>query len=151
MTQHDGMDHNSFRVVETADLPSDETTDGGAMAVDPGERKAVIRYRTPQSRVKLHALGMNDELDAEYQLHIDGEISASTESPLGTINDPFSFGDVYGRAVSAKSDIEYMVINHGDATLEFAGRMFLREVELPEDREPAPKGLGRYNPARDER
>lgn len=144
MTEHDGMTHTEFRVVETADLPDDETTAQGTVEVADGERATVLRFRTPADRLKLHGFGMNDELDCEYQIHVDGELSSSTESPLGTLDSPFSFEDVYGRAVSMTEGFELKVINNSGGTVEFAARAFLREVEVPSDPSPAPSGLDRY-------
>lgn len=124
-----GMDHTEFRVVETEEMDDDELATGGVVEIDPGARESVVRWRTASEYVHLYGWGMNDEQDCRYQLHVDGELSSETESPLGTPADPFILADVYGGPITASGDIELMVVNDSSETKQFVGVMYLRETE----------------------
>lgn len=130
-----GLKLRDFRVVETVDLPNDELREGGTVEVPSGGSRSVLRFRTDADRIKIYGYGLNDQQDCIFEHFLDDDMATTTESPLGPIGDPFSFHEMYGHPISAEDIIEIRVTNNGDTAKEFAGRMFIREVVIGEERE----------------
>jgi len=94
-------------VAETDDLDRDDINDDGTITVEPGEEMPLARIR-PDVPFAILAVGAVDEVDVTYQLKIDNDPAISpTNSPLGLINDPFSFVVAYGAAIPAEKSAVY--------------------------------------------
>lgn len=130
MSRHFGMPHQEFRVVETEEL--DDANTDGTVTVQDGQRESVVNWRTHADRIKLYGLGVNDEQDCTYQIFVDGELSSETESPLGTMQNPFRFPEMFGQPVSATEEVDVKVINNSGGSKDFVARLFLRELNLPD-------------------
>lgn len=103
---------NDYLIIETDNLPDSETTAAGEVELQPGETAAVVRYRVPADAVAaVLSLGATDRADVEYWLEVDDDslVGGKTNSPLGTVNDPFSFVDDIQGFVPANRVVEYMV------------------------------------------
>lgn len=120
---------DDYVVVESDDL--DTVDDGGTVTVAPGETKTIVRARTRRKTMALLAVGANDESDVTYELVVDGDeiVGGATNSPLGLLNQPFSFIDTVGGAIPANSRIEYDVTLPEDASasVEMAGRLHVNK------------------------
>lgn len=120
---------DDYVVVESDDL--DAVDDGGTVTVQPGETKTIVRARSRGQTMALLAVGANDESDVTYELVVDGDEVAggTTNSPLGLLNEPFSFEDIIGGSIPANSRIEYDVTlaAGASASVEMAGRLHVNK------------------------
>jgi len=100
------MDATRYIVLETSNL--DEANDDGTVTLSPGDTQALIRYDlgTP---VALQAIGANDRDNVTYEIRINNEktVGGQTNSPVGTLNNPFSFVGNLGAAIPAEK-LEYI-------------------------------------------
>ena len=113
------MQPRNIVIEETSNL--DDANSAGIVEIDPGETKTILDYR-PKRDVKLLATGATDQPDCTFELRHGSEIVYDSESPLGTVNEPFSFIDHYGEALDCQDDLQLKVTNTGDSTRKFAGR-----------------------------
>jgi len=116
---------NNLVVVETDDLEDHPVNDDGTVTVQPGQAVPLAKFRL-DSPFSVLAVGASDEVDVIYQLRIDSEPAMSpTNSPLGLINDPFSFVDAYGAALPCEKSVEYVAELSSDASgpVTLAGRL----------------------------
>lgn len=122
------MDSSRYIVLETANL--DEAADDGTVTLSPGDEQAIIRYDlgTP---IALTAIGAVDRDNCTYEIRINDQktIGGQTNSPLGTLNAPFSFVQKLGAAVPAEK-LEYVVTYDPNATgdIKLAGRAHMEVV-----------------------
>lgn len=123
--EYGGIPAGRVLVHETS-IQSNANPDG-TVTIEPGEEKAVVRWARTGT-VHLFALGSNDAPGLRFKLVVDEEIIANTKSPLGTINDPFSFADKYDGPIEADSSVSYRVENVGDSTRKMAGRLHMEVV-----------------------
>lgn len=89
----------------------DHANPDGTATVSPGEQVRLIDYSArSDGGVALLALGATDQSDVEYALRLDNDriLGGWTNSPLGSVNDPFSFVDAYQAFAPAQSRIEYL-------------------------------------------
>jgi hypothetical protein len=112
-------------VVETENLDSSEPD--GTMEIKPGETETFLQFRgQPHGML---AVGATDKTDTDYLLRSDSSvpIGGTTESPLGAINDPFSFVDTLGGAPHAEDSTTYRAHLDPSASspVYVAGRLFL--------------------------
>lgn len=114
----------SYITVETSDL--DDANADGTITLHPGETKALVKHtRQPKA---VYAVGASDASDVEYGLLADKQpVGGTTNSPLGLINDPFSFVDQLGGAVPCNNRAEYKAHLDSSATgpVDLAARMHL--------------------------
>lgn len=119
---------NDYIVLETDDL--DSVSSGGTVTLSPGETKTLVEYTGP-SPVSLMAVGATDAADTEYQLYIDNQrvVGGTTNSPLGTLNDPFSFIQMFDGAIPAGT-VEYRAHRRSSASgdADLAGRLHLEVI-----------------------
>lgn len=112
-------------VSETDDL--DAANDDGSVTLEPGDSVTVVEIATDQPTALL-AVGASDAEDVEYQLVVDDQypIGRATNSPLGTVNDPFSFVDVLGGAVPAQRSVSYQasLAPEAGSSVDLVGRMY---------------------------
>lgn len=96
----------NYIVVETADM--DGANDDGTVTLQPGDTKVLVSYAGDPFAAL--ALGANNEQGVEYVLRADSDrtVGGVTQSPLGSIGDPFSFVQAIGAAVSCEKSIEYI-------------------------------------------
>lgn len=121
---------SGFIITETSDL--EESNDDGAVTLSPGEEQALVEYEARGDMgTAVLAVGANDVQDVEYGLRIDRSkvVGGKTESPLGTINSPFSFIDRLNAVVPANSTVEYVAWYDGGATgdVDLAARLYTEE------------------------
>lgn len=121
-TEFDALPATRYLVVETSRM--DDANDDGVITVPPGESREVVHW-DQEGPLLLFALGANDRGGAEYRILLDGQQRVATVSPLGTVNQPFSFANVLGTPIQADSSITLEVYNGGDAEAPFAGRMHI--------------------------
>lgn len=115
----------SQSVVETADEGFETET------IRPGETREFLVSEFPDEKYKLLAIGANDVGDVSYTLELGGPEGATitTQSPLGTINNPMSFPDKFGSMAVVEDYIRYSASYDSEATgdVEVAGRMYLEK------------------------
>jgi hypothetical protein len=122
------LDATRYIVLETANL--DEANDDGTVTLEPGDETALIRYDlgTP---VAVTAIGAVDHNDVTYYIRINNEktIGGETNSPLGTVNAPFSFIEKLGAAIPAES-LEYIARYDSAASgqIDLAARAHLEVI-----------------------
>lgn len=117
-----------YQIRETSDLPDDALNSNDAVEVQPGETKTIVRHEV-KGTAALMAVGATDAADCEYWVAVDEEVAGGgrTNSPLGSINDPFSYVDTLEGYVPANLRVEYKVRLDSSATssVELVGRMYL--------------------------
>ena len=123
------IDPKDLLVIETDDL--DASNDEGAVTVDPGEQATIVGYR-PGWPFAVLAVGANDEADVQYQLRVDGQtpVGGTTNSPMGTVNNPFSFVDELGGAPHAEKRVDLIayVDQSASAPVDLVGRLYLEAI-----------------------
>jgi len=119
------IEPRDYIVIESDDLDDDEHNDDGTVTLQPGETKTLVRYEGDP--FALHAVGATDEAGVQYRLVAGSKrtVGGTTNSPLGLLNDPFSFGDVLGGALGIDKRIEYRATLDAEATapVNLAGRL----------------------------
>lgn len=112
-------------VQETADM--DDANPDGTITLQPGESKAMVSHRA-SAPFALLAAGAVDKADVEYQLKIDGgaPVAGTTQSPLGLINDPFSFVQKLGGAVGVEKSVVYLarLDESASSSVDLAARLY---------------------------
>jgi hypothetical protein len=122
---------SGFIITETSDLP--ESNSDGTVTLSPGEGPVTIAEREARGDAGLAvlAVGANDEQDVQYGLRIDRSkiVGGATESPLGVLNDPFSFVDRLNAVVPANQTVEYVAWYDDTASgdVDLAARLFTDE------------------------
>ena len=116
----------SYVCVETDNL--DAANEDGTVTLEPGDTKPLCRIReTGDAALAVYAVGAVDANNVEYSLHVDNSITVGgrTNSPLGTLNTPFSFVQMLGGAIPASTSAEYRAHLSGDAggPVDLAGRL----------------------------
>jgi len=114
----------SYITVESDNL--DHATDAGTVVLEPGDSVPIVEYRDTAAAV--YAVGATDKQDVEYTLEVDNAtVGGRTNSPLGLLNEPFSFVNTLGGAVPVESSIEYVAHydENADGTIEIVGRLHL--------------------------
>ena len=121
-----------FRITETADLDAAGTDN--QITIAPGEEKTVAEYEAqdPRRQMFLLALGATDRGSTDYQLYVDDDRKLSTRSPLGEVNQPFSFLRELGFVYPAEQIIEYRLRRDSSAgsSADYVARMYVTE-EMP--------------------
>jgi plastocyanin len=115
-------------VVETADL--EDANDDGTITVEPGSTETFVQFRGQPHNVL--AGGAVDRADVRYNLEADGSttVGGTTNSPLGSINEPFSFVATLGGApgVERRSAYKAFLSEGADAPVRLAGRLFVELI-----------------------
>ena len=115
---------------ETADL--DGANADGSITLEPGQEITLAEHSTGGIRpLALLAVGAIDEDDAQYAVKLDGDTVGSwTNSPLGLINDPFSFIREYRATIIAARRIGYAARLPSDAAgpIDLAARIHVEEL-----------------------
>lgn len=122
---------SSLVITETSDL--DEANEDGTVTLNPGEEAVIARQEARVADgMMLLAAGATDKQDAEYFLRFDNDVvvGGSRNSPLGTLNTPFSFVENYSGVPVAEDVIEYVVRYDTNASgeLNIAGRMHIERL-----------------------
>lgn len=124
------MDPRSYICVETDDL--DGVDEGGTVTLEPGDTKRIVSYQTSGQPFVVLAVGANDEPDVSYKLEADNTrtVGGVTNSPLGLLNDPFSFVKNFGAAIPAEKKIAYVASLDANAPgpVELAGRLHVEVI-----------------------
>ena len=122
------IEPTKYTTIETDDLSGVE--DGGTVTLQPGETKALVEYRGQPFTIL--AVGAVDETGVEYELKADSRqtIGGVTNSPLGLVNEPFSFVDQLGGAIPAENRVRYLASLDSDAPgpVELTARLHLEVV-----------------------
>ena len=124
------IDPRGLVITETADL--DEATADGTVTIAPGEDAVLVRQEATDGGLLLLAAGASDADDTQYYIRIDNDrtVGGLRNSPLGTINTPFSFSEMYGGLVVADQVIENRARVSDDASgpVDIAGRLHLEGI-----------------------
>jgi hypothetical protein len=119
-----------YRIYETADLA--EANGSGTITLEPGEEATIVESDNASNGLLGLAIGASDKPDVRYRLYVDGErtVGGLTNSPLGTVNSPFSFVKMLGGVLPAERRIEYRAIYDPAATgeVELAARLHVEEL-----------------------
>ncbi len=120
------IDPEQLVITETADLNG--TNPDGTVTIEPGEDEVIARDEAGTGLVLL-AAGATDEDDTHYYIRVDYDrtVGGTRHSPLGTINTPFSFTEMYGGMIVAEHTVEYRARVSEDASgpVDIAGRLHL--------------------------
>lgn len=121
---------SGFIISETSDLP--EANNDGTVTLSPGEEQVLVeREARGDVGLAILAVGANDVQDVQYGLRIDRAkvVGGLTESPLGVLNDPFSFVDRLNAVVPANDVVEYVADYDANATgdVDMAARLYTDE------------------------
>lgn len=116
-------------VIETSGLLW--ANEDGTVDCPPGEETVLVEFE-PQSGTQelcIHAVGAADALNCEYTFrHNLADISFSSESPLGSLVDPYSFTKNLGHPLTTeRGTAQYTVVNNGDTERQLAARMIIEE------------------------
>ena len=115
-----------LRLVETSDLQ--DANDDGSVTIEANTERELLLYENRADHpFLLHFLGAADALDVQYVLRVGQEIVFTSESPVGTITNPFVFADYYGGPMAFARDITYSARNNTGSSIDLAGRMGLIE------------------------
>lgn len=124
------MDPASYMVYESSDM--EDSTDAGDVVLEPGDDKAIVSTGNVSPGAFTLGVGATDIEDVRYYLWVDEEfrVGGVTESPLGTMNNIFSFPDQFGAVIPATRKIEYRARYPSDAagTVELTGRLHVQEL-----------------------
>jgi hypothetical protein len=125
------LNPSSYAVYETDDL--DSVSQGGTVTLSPGESKALVRAEpNTDDGLAVMAVGANDESDVRYKLKVDEKrvVGGETNSPLGLLNDPYSFVEKFGAVVPVERRIEYIATRPASASgsVDLAGRMHVEHL-----------------------
>lgn len=128
MIRENPIDLKDYMVIESSDFQWANAD--GSITVPAGQEETLVEYEplNEDNRIFLHALGASNASDVEFRLRYGENISFTTESSIGSINDPFSFTDKLGAPLTSQATVKYTAINSSDADVNLAGRMHL-EVE----------------------
>lgn len=122
MEGYDPVAFDRYFVIESEELP--HANDDGSITVPDGDEVTLVEYEpVGDTVVYLHALGAADAQGVEYRLYDGQDIAHGTESPVGTINNPFSFTQKLGGPLSTDDLIQYNAVNTSGSDVDLAGRM----------------------------
>lgn len=98
------------------------------MTIQPGESETIAEYESGGDYpINLLAVGATDRRDVSYRLVYDNDqtLGGWTQSPLGSVNDPFSFADVLGRTIPVEKRIRYeaRLLDSADSSVDLAARL----------------------------
>ncbi len=120
----DAIHVRDYTVIESAQL--EDANDDGTITCPGGEETALIEFEPAGtgSRALLHAIGATDASGLEYRLRFGGnDISFTAQSPLGGVNDPFSFTDELGKPLTAGSaTLFFTAINNTENDIDLVAR-----------------------------
>lgn len=124
------MDPKSYKVYETDDL--EQSTDAGSVVLRPGQTKTIVSTGSVEQGVFLLGVGATDVEDVQYYVNIDDDYNPGgvTNSPLGTVNNIFSFPGTFGAVIPGAEKIEYVAHFNEDATgeVELVARLHVQEL-----------------------
>ena len=120
----------SYRVFETSDM--EEAGPGGTIQVNPGDRKVFFDSGDLNSPGFMLAVGAVDVKDVLFRLVVDGDrdVGGITNSPLGTINTPFSFVNEFGGAIPVFERVQYVaeIPEESNSSAELAARVHMYQL-----------------------
>lgn len=124
------LDPGRYRLYETDDLP--DSNEDGTVTLQPGQSRPIVEYEAHAAQgVNLLAVGANDEPDVTYGLIIDNDlpVGGRTNSPLGLVNEPFSFVQKYNAVIPASQKVEYWAYHDPEAegNVDLVGRLHVEE------------------------
>ena len=121
---------NNYNVYETSDM--DEAAGNGLIQLDPGDEKVFLDTGSLDDPGFLMAIGALDANAVEYRVQVDGDrnVGGYTNSPLGSINTPFSFIDEFGGAIPVLDRVQYVaqLPEGASSSVEIAGRAHLYQI-----------------------
>lgn len=124
------IDPASYVVKETDDLNG--ISEGGSVTLQPGETKTLVEARSQGGGggLGLLAVGATDEPEVAYRLRVDDNrtVGGRTNSPLGLLNDPFSFVDALGGFIPASRYVEYeaTLSSGASSSVDLAARLHVQ-------------------------
>jgi len=129
-TPRHALTAGSYVVAESADMKWANAD--GTVTVEPGDEVPLVRYDVEADAGMLLAVGATDEQDVRYRVEVDDNrtVGGKTESPLGVLNDPFSFVDKLGGAIPASRTLIYYaeLDASASASVDLAARIHVEEV-----------------------
>lgn len=118
-----------YSIKETANLS--DANDSGTVTIAPGDTATLARH-TSDNGTMLLAVGANDDPNVRYQLVVDSNrvVGGTTQAPLGTLTQPFSFVETLNGAIPADGTIEYRaeVDDDASAPVELAAIMHVDDL-----------------------
>jgi hypothetical protein len=120
-----------YVVVETASMSYSNPS--GTVTLSPGDSVNLVDYEATQDT--LLAIGATDKQDVEYELTIDKTtVGGRTNSPLGLVNEPFSFVDALAREIPVEKRLRYTAHYDPNASgdIELAGRIHVDTSGVPQ-------------------
>lgn len=128
---HTLMDPRAYVVRESDDL--DGLDPGDPVTLSPGETKTLVDFQSQNEEgFLLLAIGATDHNNVQYRLRLDDDfvMGGTTNSPLGVINNAFSFEDALGAAVPVDKYAEYEAhySANGSGDINLAGRMHVQQL-----------------------
>lgn len=121
----------TYRVVETDALESDAVNDDGTITLKPGETLDLARF-SEQVPGRLLAVGATDAADVRYFVETDNQRKPGgvTNSPLGLLNDPFSFVQNYGAFIPFVNSVAYRarLPQNASSSVDLAARLHVEVI-----------------------
>lgn len=98
----------TYNVHESDEL--DHSNDVGAVVLEPGDEKVIVSTGGRNDTGSVLAIGATNQSDVTYRMVVDGEYNpgGTTNSPLGTVNEPFSFHRMFGSSLPFAEGVEYI-------------------------------------------
>jgi len=116
---------DGYSVYETSD--SDSANEDGTITVTPGKPTTLVSTGNMENGGLLLAVGATSSNDVQYFLQADGDknIGGITDTPLGTINSPMSFPQVFGAVIPIREKVSYnaFIPEDEDTVADVAARL----------------------------
>jgi hypothetical protein len=109
----------------------DDVDEGGTVTLSPGDDEPIVEARPEGQEGAVLAVGAKDRSDVVYYLKVDSEEHhRPTNSPLGTVNSPYSFIE-HGGTVPFGNRVEYRAryLDGGSGDVEVGARLIWYEPE----------------------
>ena len=94
------------------------SNEGGSVTVQSGETRTICElYASSGLIINLLSVGATDEQNVRYALKMDGNIVGGwTNSPIGLVNNPFSFVDEFGASLVAEESVQVIAKYEPEST-----------------------------------
>lgn len=124
------IDIENFLVIESTQMETQHANADGSVTVPANDSAILVEYEPVESEIQilLHALGAANANGVRFRLNYGQDISYTSESPLGSISDMYSFTKELGDPITSEDIVAYEAINTTGSDIDLAARMALEVV-----------------------